>query len=186
METNTNTNTNTANTENTIQAIETLAKVIKGYAAEDENFEDVQICKFFAEFKQLKDNETDEATKKALNKLFWAFFTPLEAAKIKLVTKVGNKVTKTNEANKAVLNVILQPYEVQKAKVRNLLSATLNKGQFALHFTKKAYLAEYDNLSESDFAQLYRGANTIQSKNLVSFLAGRLIEKEKGQKKTAK
>lgn len=182
MENNTNTNTN----ENAIIQIETLAKVIKKYASENEQFEDVQICKFFAEFIEAKNAEKDEATKKALNKLFWSYFTPLEAAKIKLVTKVGNKVTKTNEANKAVLNVILQPYEVQKAKVRNLLSATLNKGQFALHFTKKAYLAEYDSLSETDFAQLYRGANTIQSKTLVSFIAGRLIEKEKEQKKATK
>lgn len=182
-----NTNNTNANTnENTIQAVETLAKVIKKYASESDNFEDAQICKFFADFKQIKDAETDEATKKSLNKLFWAFFTPLEAAKIKLVTKVGNKVTKTNEANKAVLNVILQPFETQKTKVRNMLAATLNKGQFTLHFTKKAYLIEYDNLKESDFAQLYKGANTIQSKTLVSFLAGRLIEKEKEQKKTAK
>lgn len=172
--------------ENTIIKIETLAKVVKKYASESESIEDAQICKFFAEFIEAKNAEKDETTKKALNKLFWSYFTPLETAKIKLVTKVGNKVTKTNEANKATLNTILQPFKVQKAKVRNLLAATLNKGQFALHFTKKAYMAEYDVLSEADFAQLYRGANTIQAKNLVAFLAGRLIEKEKEQKKAVR
>ena len=186
MENNTNTNTNTNESENVIIKVETLAKVVKKYASENAQIEDVQICKFFAEFIEAKNAEKDEATKKALNKLFWSHFTPLEAAKVKLVTKVGNKVTKTNEANKATLNTILQPYEVQKAKVRNMLSATLNKGQFALHFSKKAYMSKYDSLSETDFAQLYRGANTIQSKTLVSFLAGRLIDKEKEQKKAAK
>ena len=192
MENNTNTNTNTNENkmqqiaETTILKVETLAKVVKKYASENEQFENVMICKYFAEFKQLKDDEKDEATKKALNKLFWSFFTPLEAAKIKLVTKVGNKVTKTGEANKAVLNAILQPYETQKKKVRNMLAATLNKGQFELHFAKKAYLQEFDKLTENEFCQLYKGANLIQIKNVLSYLSGRLIEAEKATKKSAK
>jgi len=184
MENTNNTNTNT--NENELQKIETIARVLKGYANETGEIENAQICKFFAEFKQLKDSETDEATKKSLNKLFWAFFTPYEAAKVKLITKVGDKVTKTNEANKAVLNVILQPYEVQKSKIRNMLAATLNKGQFPLHFAKKAYLAEFDKLNEAEFNSLYKGANLIQAKNVVSYLAGRLIEAEKAAKKAAK
>lgn len=50
-------NTNNTNTENTIQAVDTLAKVVKKYASENEQIENVMICKCFAEFKQIKDDE---------------------------------------------------------------------------------------------------------------------------------
>ena len=144
----------------------------------DWNDENVKIV--FAEFQNLrKEWEPDE--RKEASKVFFANFDKLTVAKIKVITRINNeKITKTSEKAKVIGNVLFADVDVQRRKVRGMLSnAVERKAQlYKLAYSKALYLATYDTLTDEEFMSLYKGVSTIKVEDVIALLTAKLNVKK--------
>ena len=109
--------------------------------------------------------------------MFFANFDKLTTAKIKVVTRINNeKITKTSEKAKVIANVIFADIDVQRKKVRGMLSnAVERKAQlYRLAYSKSLYLATFDTLTEEEFLTLYKGVSTIKIEDVIALLTTKL------------
>ena len=143
------------------------------------NWSDETIKIVFAEFQDLrKEWEPDE--RKEAAKVFFANFDKLTTAKIKVVTRINTeKITKTSEKAKVIANVISADIDVQRKKVKGMLSnAVERKAQlYKLAYSKGLYLATYDTLTEEEFLTLYKGVSTIKIEDVIALLTAKLAKK---------
>ena len=130
----------------------------------------------FADFQDLRKEWTTEERKEAA-KVFFANFDKLTTAKIKVVTRINNdKITKKSEKAKVIANVIFADIDVQRKKVRGMLSnAVERKAQlYRLAYSKGFYLATFDTLTEEEFLTLYKGVSTIKIEDVIALLTTKL------------
>ena len=129
----------------------------------------------FAEFEDLRKEWTPEERKEAA-KVFFSNFDKLTTAKIKVVTRINDKITKTSEKAKVIANVLFADVETQRQKVRGMLSnAVERKAQrYRLAFSKGLYLATFDILTEEEFLSLYKGVSTIKIEDVIALLTQKL------------
>ena len=144
------------------------------------NWNDENIKLVFAEFQELRKAwEPDE--RKEAAKVFFANFDKLTVAKIKVVTRINeNKTTKTSEKAKVIGNVIFADVDVQRRKVKGMLSnAVERKAQiYRLAYSKGLYLATYDTLTDEEFVSLYKGVATIKVEDVIALLTAKLNAKK--------
>ena len=140
------------------------------------NWNDETVKTLFADFQNLRKDWTPEERKEAA-KVFFANFDKLTTAKIKVVTRINNeKTTKTSEKAKVIANVIFADIDVQRKKVRGMLSnAVERKAQiYQLAYSKVLYLATFDSLTEEEFLTLYKGVSTIKVEDVIALLTTKL------------
>lgn len=141
---------------------------------------DANIKMVFAGFQDLrKDWEAEE--KKEAVKLFFSHFDKLTIAKIKVVTRINeHKTTATSEKAKVIANVLFADIDVQRKKVRGMLSnAVERKAQvYKLAFSKALYLATFDTLTEEEFLSLYKGVATIKVEDVIALITKKLNAKK--------
>lgn len=141
---------------------------------------DANVRLVFAGFQDLrKDWEADE--KKEAVKLFFANFDKLTTAKIKVVTRINKeKTTQTSEKAKVIANVLFADIDVQRKKVRGMLSnAVERKAQvYKLAYSKALYLATYDAMTEEEFLSIYKGVATIKIEDVIALLTKKLNKKQ--------
>ena len=144
------------------------------------NWNDEKVKTVFAEFQQLrKDWEPEE--KKEASKVFFSNFDKLTRAKIKVVTRINDeKITKTSEKAKVIGNVIFADIDVQRRKVKGMLSnAVERKSQiYRLAYSKSLYLATFDTLTKEEFLNLYKGVSTIKIEDVIALLTSKLNAKK--------
>ena len=134
----------------------------------------------FAEFQDLRKAWEPEERKEA-SKVFFANFDKLTTAKIKVVTRINNeKTTKTSEKAKVIANVIFADIDVQRKKVRGMLSnAVERKAQiYQLAYSKGFYLATFDTITDEEFMSLYKGVSTIKIEDVIGLLTAKLNAKK--------
>ena len=140
------------------------------------NWNDETVRTVFAEFQELRKAwEPDE--RKEAAKVFFANFDKLTTAKIKVVTRINTeKITKNSEKAKVIGNVLFADVDVQRKKVRGMLSnAVERKAQiYQLAYSKGLYLATYDTLTEEEFMSLYKGVSTIKIEDVIALLTAKL------------
>ena len=142
--------------------------------------DDEKVRTLFAEFQDLRKEWTPEERKEAA-KVFFANFDKLTTAKIKVVTRINNeKITKTSEKAKVIANVIFADIDVQRKKVRGMLSNVVErKAQvYKLAYSKGFYLATFDTLTEEEFLGLYKGVSTIKIEDVIALLTAKLNAKK--------
>ena len=144
------------------------------------DWKDETVRTVFTEFQELrKEWEPDE--RKEAAKVFFANFDKLTIAKIKVVTRINNeKTTKTSEKAKVIANVIFADIDVQRKKVRGMLSnAVERKAQiYHLAYSKALYLATYDTITDEEFLNLYKGVATIKVEDVIALLTAKLNVKK--------
>lgn len=141
-----------------------------------QQWNDEKIKIVFSEFQELRKEWEPEERKEA-TKVFFANFDKLTTAKIKVVTRINNeKTTKTSEKAKVIANVLFADVEVQRKKVRGMLSnAVERKAQvYQLAYSKGLYLATFDALTEEEFLSLYKGVSTIKVEDVIALLTAKL------------
>ena len=134
----------------------------------------------FAEFQDLRKGWEPEERKEAA-KVFFANFDKLTTAKIKVVTRINNeKITKNSEKAKVIANVLFADIDIQRKKVRGMLSnAVERKAQiYHLAYSKGFYLATFDTLTEEEFLSLYKGVATIKIEDVIALLTAKLNAKK--------
>ena len=144
------------------------------------NWNDDTIKLVFAEFQELRKTWEPEERKEAA-KVFFANFDKLTIAKIKVVTRINTeKTTKTSEKAKVIANVLFADVDVQRRKVRGMLSnAVERKAQmYKLAYSKGLYLATFDALTEEEFLSLYKGVATIKVEDVIALLTAKLNTKK--------
>ena len=144
------------------------------------NWDDDTIKLVFAEFQTLR-KAWDQDERKEAAKVFFANFDKLTSAKIKVVTRINeNKTTKTSEKAKVIANVIFADVDVQRRKVRGMLSnAVERKAQiYKLAYSKGLYLATFDTITEEEFLSLYKGVSTIKIEDVIALLTAKLNVKK--------
>ena len=144
------------------------------------NWNDETVRTLFSEFQYLRKAWEPEESKEAA-KVFFANFDKLTTAKIKVVTRINNeKTTKTSEKSKVIANVIFADIDVQRKKVRGMLSnAVERKAQiYQLAYSKGLYLATFDSLTEEEFMSLYKGVATIKVEDVIALLTAKLNAKK--------
>ena len=136
---------------------------------------DEKVRAAFADFQDLRKSLEPEERKEAA-KVFFANFDKLTTAKIKVVTRINDKITKTSERAKVIANVIFADIPTQRQKVRGMLSnAVERKAQrYRLAFSKGLYLAIFDSLTEEEFMSLYKGVSTIKIEDVIALLTTKL------------
>ena len=142
--------------------------------------DDEQVRTLFAEFQDIRKEWTTEERKEAA-KVFFANFDKLTTAKIKVVTRINNKkITKTSEKAKVIANVLFADIDVQRKKVRGMLSNVVaRKSQgYKLAYSKGVYLATFDTLTEEEFLGLYKGVSTIKIEDVIALLTAKLNTKK--------
>ena len=143
------------------------------------DWDDENVKMVFSEFQELRKAwEPDE--RKEAAKVFFANFDRLTVAKIKVVTRINNeKITKTSEKAKVIGNVLFADVDVQRRKVRGMLSnAVERKAQlYKLAYSKNLYLATYDTLTDEEFLNLYKGVSTIKVEDVIALLTAKLNKK---------
>ena len=140
------------------------------------DWNDETVRTLFADFQDLRKEWTPEERKEA-SKVFFANYDKLTTAKIKVVTRINNeKTTKTSEKAKVIANVIFADIDVQRQKVRGMLSnAVERKAQrYRLAYSKSLYLATFDTLTEEEFMSLYKGVSTIKIEDVIALLTAKL------------
>ena len=143
------------------------------------NWDDDTIKLVFAEFQELRKAWEPEERKEAA-KVFFANFDKLTTAKIKVITRINNeKITKNSEKSKVIANVLFADVDVQRKKVKGMLSnAVERKSQiYKLAYSKGLYLATYDTLTEEEFLTLYKGVGTIKIEDVIALLTAKLTKK---------
>ena len=144
------------------------------------NWNDETVRTLFAEFQDIRKDWTPEERKEAA-KVFFANFDKLTTAKIKVVTRINeNKTTKTSEKAKVIANVIFADIDVQRKKVRGMLSnAVERKAQiYQLAYSKGLYLATFESLTNEEFMSLYKGVATIKVEDVIALLTAKLNAKK--------
>lgn len=144
------------------------------------DWKDETVRTVFAEFQELR-KEWDQDERKEAAKVFFANFDRLTVAKIKVVTRINeNKTTKTSEKAKVIANVLFADVDVQRKKIRGMLSnAVERKSQiYQLAYSKGFYLAAYDTLTEEEFLSLYKGVATIKVEDVIALLTAKLNAKK--------
>ena len=162
-------------TTSKVAAINAIAQRINVNKWSDET-----VRRVFAEFQDLRKAWEPEERKEAA-KVFFANFDKLTTAKIKVVTRINeNKTTKTSEKAKVIANVIFADIDVQRKKVRGMLSnAVERKAQlYKLAYSKSLYLATFDSLTEEEFLTLYKGVSTIRVEDVIALLTAKLNAKK--------
>lgn len=162
-------------TTSKIAAINAVAQRINVNEWNDETIKMV-----FAEFQDLR-KDWDQDERKEATKVFFANFDKLTVAKIKVVTRINTeKTTKTSEKCKVIANVLFADVDVQRKKIRGMLSnAVERKAQlYKLAYSKGLYLATYDTLTEEEFLSLYRGVATIKVEDVIALLTTKLNAKK--------
>ncbi|MBQ2175067.1 MAG: hypothetical protein II453_08390 [Alphaproteobacteria bacterium] len=137
------------------------------------------IAEIYNNLKTYKGENPEEAAK--IQKEFNSNFSKLELAIAKQLTKTTSKNVGSEETAKNELRIMLQPEDVQRKKVKNMLSgyiASEDCKEFAAKFTKKDVLLEFDSLTDEEFKGLYRGA-TIQGATCYRVLVNRLEKASK-------
>ena len=143
------------------------------------NWDDEKVKTLFAEFQELRKEWEPEERKEAA-KVFFANFDKLTTAKIKVITRINTaKITKTSEKSKVIANVLFADVDVQRRKVRGMLSnAVERKAQlYKLAYSKGLYLATFDTLTEEEFMSLYKGVATIKIEDVIALLTAKLAKK---------
>ena len=141
---------------------------------------DEKVRTLFAEFQDIRKEWTPEERKEAAN-VFFANFDKLTTAKIKVVTRINNKkITKTSEKAKVIANVIFADIDVQRKKVRGMLSNVVERKSqiYKLAYSKGFYLATFDTLTEEEFLELYKGVSTIKIEDVIALLTAKLNAKK--------
>ena len=144
------------------------------------NWNDETVRTLFAEFQDIRKDWTPEERKEAA-KVFFANFDKLTTAKIKVVTRINeNKTTKTSEKAKVIANVIFADIDVQRKKVRGMLSnAVERKAQiYQLAYAKGLYLDTFESLTNEEFMSLYKGVATIKVEDVIALLTAKLNAKK--------
>lgn len=162
-------------TSTKVAAINTIAQRM-----DVNNWNDDNVRTVFAEFQELRKAWEPEERKEAA-KVFFANFDKLTIAKIKVVTRINTeKITKTSEKAKVIGNVLFADVDVQRRKVRGMLSnAVERKAQlYKLAYSKGLYLATFDTLTEEEFLNLYRGVSTIKVEDVIALLTSKLNVKK--------
>ena len=140
------------------------------------DWNDETVRTLFADFQDLRKEWTPEERKEA-SKVFFANYDKLTTAKIKVVTRINNeKTTKTSEKAKVIANVLFADVDMQRKKVRGMLSnAVERKAQlYKLAYSKSLYLATFDSLTEEEFMSLYKGVSTIKIEDVIALLTAKL------------
>lgn len=144
------------------------------------DWDDETIKMVFSEFQELR-KAWDQDERKEAAKVFFANFDKLTSAKIKVVTRINNeKTTKTSEKSKVIANVLFADVDVQRKKIRGMLSnAVERKAQlYKLAYSKGFYLATFDTLTEEEFLSLYKGVSTIKVEDVIALLTTKLNAKK--------
>ena len=144
------------------------------------NWNDETVRTLFAEFQNIRKEWTPEERKEAA-KVFFANFDKLTTARIKVVTRINeNKITKNSEKAKVIANVIFADVDMQRRKVRGMLSnAVERKAQiYQLAYSKSFYLATFDTLTEEEFLSLYKGVATIKVEDVIALLTAKINAKK--------
>ena len=131
----------------------------------------------FAEFQDLR-KEWEPSERKEAAKIFFSNFDKLTSVKIKVVTRINKeKITKTSEKYKVIANILFTDVEIQRKKVRGMLSnAVERKAQvYKLAYSKGFYLATFDTLTEEEFLSIYKGVATIKVEDVIALLTAKLI-----------
>ena len=140
------------------------------------DWNDETVRTLFADFQDLRKEWTPEERKEA-SKVFFANYDKLTTAKIKVVTRINNeKTTKTSEKAKVIANVLFADVDMQRKKVRGMLSnAVERKAQlYKLAYSKSLYIATFDTLTEEEFMSLYKGVSTIKIEDVIALLTAKL------------
>ena len=144
------------------------------------NWKDETVRTLFSEFQDLRKEWKPDERKEAA-KVFFANFDKLTIAKIKVVTRINTeKTTKTSEKAKVIANVIFADVDVQRRKVRGMLSnAVERKAQvYKLAYSKGLYLATFDTITDEEFLTLYKGVATIKIEDVIALLTAKLNAKK--------
>ena len=140
------------------------------------DWNDETVRTLFADFQDLRKEWTPEERKEA-SKVFFANYDKLTTAKIKVVTRINeNKTTKNSEKAKVIANVLFADVDMQRKKVRGMLSnAVERKAQlYKLAYSKSLYIATFDTLTEEEFMSLYKGVSTIKIEDVIALLTAKL------------
>lgn len=167
-----------------VDHITSLSHALKNrlWGADGKTLNDEVIKKTMLEFAEFKTNFEDDAVKRSLTKLFWAAFNNHEQAVIKNANRTASNVVRaTKDRYAAETNTLLLPVGEQMAKMRNLLSTQLKKGQFPLFYSRREYLEAYKAMTVEEYSTLYRGS-LVKVGDLISYL-GRKITTERKSKK---
>lgn len=136
--------------------IKVLAEAVKT-AIKERNAENVKSV--FENLKSYKAENPEEATD--IQKAFNSELTKLEVATAKQLGKTNSSSSRAGEIAKNEFETLTQSTEVQRKKVKNMLSGYINTDRkvFSAKYTKSEILTRYDAMTDEEFLGLYRGAS---------------------------
>lgn len=166
-----------------VDHIATLSHALKNCMwGPDGTLNDVVIKKTMDELAEFKRNFEDDAVKRSLTKLFWAAFNNHEQAVIKNASRAASNVVRaTKDRYAAETNTLLLPVGEQMAKMKNLLSTQLKKGQFPLFYSRREYLEAYKTMTVEEYSTLYRGS-LVKVGDLIAYLGRKITTERKNNK----
>lgn len=167
-----------------VDHIATLSHALKNrmWGTDGKTLNDEVIKNTMLEFAEFKRNFEDDAVKRSLTKLFWAAFNNHEQAVIKNANRTASNVVRaTKDRYAAETNTLLLPVGEQMAKMKNLLSTQLKKGQFPLFYSRREYLEAYKTMTVEEYSTLYRGS-LVKVGDLIAYLGRKITTERKNNK----